>query len=48
MVVLVLLLFATSAAAQTATSGSMSGTVIDAQSQVVPGADVILTNEHTQ
>ena len=48
LVVLVLLLFAVNAAAQTATSGSMSGSVIDAQSQVVPGADVILTNEHTQ
>jgi hypothetical protein len=26
-------------------SGSMSGTVVDAQQQVVPGADVIITNE---
>src|SRR5688572_5685873 len=45
---LVLVLSAVNASAQTATSGSMSGSVIDAQSQVVPGADVILTNEHTQ
>ena len=47
MVVLVLLLFAVSASAQT-TSGSMSGSVVDAQNQVVPGADVIVTNEQTQ
>ena len=39
-----LLLCATTAWAQT-TSGSMSGTVIDAQKQVVPGADVLITNE---
>jgi hypothetical protein len=30
------------------TTGSMSGTVVDAQDQVVPGADVTLTNEQTQ
>ena len=47
MLILVLLLVAVSASAQT-TSGSMSGTVVDAQDQVVPGADVILTNEQTQ
>ena len=40
---LVLLLLAVSASAQT-TSGSMSGTVVDAQDQVVPGADVIITS----
>jgi hypothetical protein len=45
---MVLLLLAVNAAAQTTTSGSMSGSVIDAQDQVVPGADVILTNEQTQ
>lgn len=39
-----LLLCATAATAQTV-SGSMSGTVVDAQDQVVPGADVIITNE---
>jgi hypothetical protein len=48
MIVLVLLLSAVNASAQTATSGSMSGSVVDAQTQVVPGADIILTNEHTQ
>ena len=47
MVVLVLLLFAASASAQT-TSGSMSGTVVDTQDQVVPGADVTVTNQQTQ
>ena len=26
----------------------MSGTVVDAQNQVVPGADVIVTNQQTQ
>ena len=45
--VLVLLLCAVNVSAQT-TSGSMSGTVVDAQNQVVPGADVIITNEQTQ
>ena len=47
MLVLVLLVFAVDASAQT-TSGSMSGTVVDAQDQVVPGADVIVTNQQTQ
>ena len=47
MLAVVLLLFAVNASAQT-TSGSMSGSVVDAQDQVVPGADVILTNEQTQ
>src|SRR5687767_1737750 len=47
MLVLVLLMFAVNASAQT-TSGSMSGTVIDAQNQVVPGADVVITNQRTQ
>jgi Carboxypeptidase regulatory-like domain len=47
LVVSALLLLAVDASAQT-TSGSMSGTVVDAQDQVVPGADVILTNEQTQ
>jgi len=37
MLVLVLLLFAVNASAQT-TSGSISGSVVDAQDQVVPGA----------
>ena len=45
--VLVLLLLAVNGSAQT-TSGSMSGSVVDAQDQVVPGADVVLTNEQTQ
>src|SRR5687768_18243785 len=47
MLVLVLLIFAVNASAQT-TSGSISGTVVDAQDQVVPGADVIVTNQQTQ
>ena len=46
-VVLVVMLFAVSAAAQT-TTGSLSGTVVDAQDQVVPGADITLTNQQTQ
>src|SRR6185295_19076198 len=41
------MILAVNASAQT-TTGSMSGTVVDAQDQVVPGADVILTNEQTQ
>jgi Carboxypeptidase regulatory-like domain len=44
--VLVLLLGAVNVSAQT-TSGSMSGTVVDSSGQVVPGADVIVTNEQT-
>src|SRR5215207_11719310 len=47
MLVLVLLLCTVSASAQT-TSGSMSGSVVDAQNQVVPGADVVVTNQQTQ
>ena len=47
MLVLVLLLCAIDASAQT-TSGSISGTVVDAQGQVVPGADIIITNQQTQ
>jgi len=47
MIVLVSLMLASSAFAQT-TSGSMSGTVVDAQDQVVPGADIVITNEQTQ
>jgi hypothetical protein len=43
----VLLLTGSVAWAQT-TSGSMSGSVVDAQNQVVPGADVIITNQQTQ
>jgi hypothetical protein len=46
MLVLVVSLFAASASAQT-TSGSMSGSVVDTQEQVVPGADVVVTNEAT-
>ena len=44
----VLMLFALVPASAQTTSGSMSGSVIDAQDQVVPGADVTLTNEQTQ
>jgi hypothetical protein len=40
----VMLLIGTAAWAQT-TSGSISGSVVDAQGQVVPGADIIITNE---
>ena len=47
MLVLVLLLFAVTASAQT-TSGSISGSAIDAQDQVVPGADIVVTNQQTQ
>src|SRR5687767_9495510 len=47
MLSLVLLLCAVSASAQT-TSGSISGSVVDAQNQVVPGADVTATNQLTQ
>ena len=46
-IVLVLLLLAVNASAQT-TSGSISGSVVDAQNQVVPGADIIVTNQQTQ
>jgi hypothetical protein len=46
-VAVALLLFAINASAQT-TTGSLSGSVIDAQDQVVPGADVVLTNQQTQ
>jgi hypothetical protein len=45
-VLTILLLTASAAGAQTI-SGSMSGTVVDAQKQVVPGADVVITNERT-
>jgi hypothetical protein len=47
MLALVLLTFTVNASAQT-TSGSISGTVVDAQDQVVPGADVVVTNQQTQ
>ena len=47
MLVFVLLLFAIGASAQT-TSGSISGSIVDAQNQVVPGADVVVTNQQTQ
>jgi hypothetical protein len=33
--------------AQTAGSGSMFGSVVDESGQVVPGADIIITNENT-
>ena len=46
-VVLASVLFAGGAALAQTTSGSMSGTVVDASDQVVPGADVIITNEQT-
>ena len=39
-------LIAATAVAQT-TNGSMTGSVVDAQNQVVPGADVTITNEQT-
>ena len=41
-----LLLLAVDASAQTI-SGSLSGTVVDASAKVVPGADVVITNENT-
>ena len=47
MLVVVMLLFAVNASAQT-TSGSISGSVVDSQNQVVPGADIIVTNQQTQ
>jgi len=47
MLVVVLLLFAVNASAQT-TSGSISGSVVDSQNQVVPGADISVTNQQTQ
>jgi hypothetical protein len=47
LVLVLLMMLAVNASAQT-TTGSMSGTVVDAQDQVVPGADVILTSEQTQ
>src|SRR5687768_15658331 len=47
MMVLVSMTLAANAFAQT-TSGSMSGTVVDSQNQVVPGADVVITNEQIQ
>jgi hypothetical protein len=45
---LVLILCPGAGALAQTTSGSISGTVVDAQDQVVPGADVIVTNEQTQ
>jgi len=47
LVVVLMLVAVVSASAQT-TSGSISGSVVDAQNQVVPGADVIATNQTTQ
>src|SRR5258706_6709556 len=42
------MLFAgTPVSAQTAGSGSMFGSVVDASGQVVPGADITITNEQT-
>ncbi len=35
------------AGAQTTNSGAMFGTVVDSSNQVVPGADVVVTNERT-
>ena len=43
---LLLSLVAINASAQT-TSGSMSGTIVDTQGQVVPGVDVVITNEQS-
>jgi len=48
MIALVFVLAAAATASAQTTSGSMSGTVVDTQDQVVPGADVILTNQQTQ
>ncbi len=48
MIALVLVLAAAATASAQTTSGSMSGTVVDTQDQVVPGADVVLTNQQTQ
>jgi hypothetical protein len=42
-----LLFVATLNASAQITSGSMSGSVVDSSDQVVPGADVIITNEQT-
>jgi hypothetical protein len=42
-----LLLSGTSVYAQTSGAGSMFGSVVDASGQVVPGADIIITNEQT-
>lgn len=39
-----IVLFAAGAAAQTATTGSVSGTITDATGAVLPGASVVLTN----
>ena len=46
--VLALVLFAGGTAFAQTTSGSISGSVVDAQGQVVPGADVVATNQQTQ
>jgi len=40
-----LVLLGANAYAQAAGAGSMSGTVVDSSGQVVPGADIIITNE---
>src|ERR1700730_711197 len=42
-----MLCVATNVAAQTSGSGSIFGSVVDESGQVVPGADIVITNEST-
>src|SRR5205823_10956225 len=42
-----MLCVATNVSAQTSGSGSIFGSVVDASGQVVPGADIVITNEST-
>ena len=42
-----MLLVSVNVYAQASGAGSMSGSVVDASGQVVPGADVVITNEST-
>ena len=45
--VLPMLLVGVNVYAQASGAGSMSGSVVDASGQVVPGADIVITNENT-